>query len=90
MKAYEVPVQVRDLKTVVTLNWDLTIQRIIPFIDGIRHVKKIAVESGVDTALVRRCIQQLVYYRCVVMIDIFQYTNMYVCTDKIVSLLDGE
>ena len=84
------PMQVRDLTLVATLNWDLTTQRVIPFIDGVRHVKKIAVESGVDTALVRQCIQQLVYYRCVVMIDIFQYTNMYVCTENIVSLLDGK
>lgn len=42
--------------------WDLTTQQVLPYINGITHIAKIAAESDVENALVKACIQNLVYY----------------------------
>ena len=35
------------------LKWDLTTQQIVPYIDGLSHVSKIAAEADVDINLVK-------------------------------------
>lgn len=45
--------------------WDLTTQQLLPYIDGINHIARIATESDVEAALVKACIQNLVYYEVV-------------------------
>lgn len=45
--------------------WDLTTQQVLPYINGINHIARIAVESDVENALVKACIQNLVYYKVV-------------------------
>ncbi|XP_039292536.1 GATOR complex protein NPRL2 [Nilaparvata lugens] len=56
---------------------------VLPFIDGINHVAKIAVEADVEANLVKACLQNLEYYGVVRMIPIFQYSNVYVPTSKL-------
>ncbi len=56
----------------VTSDWDLGLQECMPFIDGRRHIKRIAREANMDVEIVRNCVRQLIYYRCVQLIDIFQ------------------
>jgi len=46
--------------------------QVIPFIDGIRYVKKIARDSGIHIELVLECMKNLLYYECITMIDVFQ------------------
>lgn len=41
--------------------WDLTLQQVVPHIDGINYVKRIAQLSNVHIDLVKRCIQHLLY-----------------------------
>lgn len=50
--------------------WDLTTQQVLPYINGITHIAKIAAESDVENALVKACIQNLVYYGVVRIIKI--------------------
>jgi len=85
---HQVPVQISSLAEYETKEWDLTIQHVIPYIDGVRHVKKIADDSMVAVTLVRRCVRQLVYFRCVKLIDIFQYSNSYQCLPTLVELAE--
>ena len=84
---YEVPVLIRDLRSLMTKDWDLTIQQLEPYIDGRNFIKRIAYLSGIELGLVRQCIAQLLYYRVVAMVDVFQYGNFYVCTSKVGLLL---
>jgi len=56
---YEVPVPLVDLRSMVTKDWDLTMKKVIPFINSVYYVKKIAELSQVDIALVRGCIEHL-------------------------------
>jgi hypothetical protein len=57
--------------------WDVTMLRVLPFINGVNFVAKIASASGVDVDLVKRCVRHLLHYGCVVLTDIFQYSNIY-------------
>ena len=84
---YDVPVRVSKLDAIVTREWDLTMQHVIPLIDGVRYVKLIALEANVGTDLVKNCIRQLIFYNCVVLIDIFLYTNIYATTPRINEFL---
>jgi len=85
---FQVPVQIRELEAVVSKDWDLTILRVLEYVDGQRHIKLIAELSGVAVALVRRCVRQLLYFRCVKLVDIFQYSNTYRCTPDVVKLVE--
>eukprot|EP01134_Creolimax_fragrantissima_P004451 CFRG4451T1 len=70
---------------------DGTLKRVLRYIDGTNHVSAIAHKATVDTALVRKCIQHLVYYQVCVLVDIFQYSNVYIPTPLLNSLYnDGQ
>lgn len=70
--------------------WDLTTQQIIPYIDGYRHISRIATEADVEVSLVKACIQNMIYYGIVKLIPIFQYSNSYLPTQKLVNLHEND
>ncbi|KAG8983372.1 Nitrogen permease regulator 2 [Tulasnella sp. 427] len=51
--------------------------KVVPHINGINHVRKIADLADTDPNLTRRCMEHLLFYQCILMVDIFQYSNMY-------------
>lgn len=57
--------------------WDLALRRVIPFIDGISHVKKICRSAQMDLPAVSKALQHLLYFGCIKMLDIFQFSNIY-------------
>lgn len=66
--------------------WDLTTQQMLPFIDGVNHIARIAAESDVEPALVKACVQNLVYYGVVQMLPLLKYSNVYMCTRSLQRL----
>ncbi|EPQ32193.1 uncharacterized protein PFL1_00390 [Pseudozyma flocculosa PF-1] len=87
---WDVPVALLDLGSRVDGNWDLTMARIFPFIDGVNHVKRIAQLADAELGLARSCIEHLLYYGCIIVIDIFQYFNMYTVRPAIARMADDE
>lgn len=83
---HDVPVFVESHTSLLPHHWDLTTQQILPYVDGFRHVARIAAEADVEVSLVKACIQNMVYYRVVTIIPIFQYSNVYTCTPEMSSL----
>ncbi|KAK0560949.1 Nitrogen permease regulator 2 [Tilletia horrida] len=83
---WDVPVALLDLRSRVDANWDLTMAKIFPFIDGVNHVKKIAELADADLGLTRQCMEHLLYYECIIMIDLFQYSNIYTLRPLIASV----
>ncbi|KAK4874748.1 hypothetical protein RN001_014108 [Aquatica leii] len=71
------------LKAVPTREWDLTTQQVAPYIDGFNHVARIAALADVENNLVKACVQNLVYYRVVALVPLFQYSNVYCPTSKL-------
>ncbi|SNX81591.1 related to NPR2 - nitrogen permease regulator [Melanopsichium pennsylvanicum] len=87
---WDVPVALLDLLSRVDGNWDLTLRRILPFIDGVNHVKRIAQLADADLGLTRACLEHLMYYGCIIVVDIFQYFNMYTVRPAIAKMADDE
>lgn len=59
------------------LNSSCICYQIVPFIDGIRHVRRIAQLADADIDLTKQCMEHLLFYGCITMTDIFQYSNIY-------------
>lgn len=74
---HHVPVRVQDVDSLPTDEWGLTLQRVLPHVDGVNHVAKIARCAGVGDREARACIRHLARERCVVLADVFQYSNCY-------------
>jgi hypothetical protein len=80
VKAWHVPLFTVRIETLMDDNWDLTMQRVIPFIDGVRSVKKISRLADADLKLTKKCIKHLIYYGCVLLLDIFTFNGIYAPT----------
>ncbi|XP_031628236.1 GATOR complex protein NPRL2 [Contarinia nasturtii] len=66
--------------------WDLTTQQVLPYINGINHITRIAADSDVEIGLVKACIQNLVYYQVVEVLPLLKYSNVYMCTRNLQKL----
>ncbi|KAF8458011.1 nitrogen permease regulator 2 [Terfezia claveryi] len=88
VKGYHVPICTVQLELIMDVNWDLTMQKIIPFIDGINSVKRISELADADYNLTQKCIEHLLYYNCLIMVDIFQFSSIYAVTAEITSLVN--
>lgn len=82
----QVPLLIVTKSSLKPNRWDLTTQQIIPYIDGYRHISRIATEANVEASLIKACIQNMIYYGIVKLIPIFQYSNSYLPTQKLVEL----
>lgn len=69
---------------------DMGMKKILPFIDGVSYVKKIAFQADMDVDLVIKAIKHLLYYGHVGLTDIFQYSNKYMVTPGIQKLYTQE
>ncbi|KAI0636749.1 NPR2-domain-containing protein [Trametes polyzona] len=90
VKDWMVPLALINLTTRIEPNWDLTIVKICPYIDGTNHVSRIARLANSDLNLTRLAISHLLYYQVIMMIDIFQYSNMYTLRKSIQWLANEE
>lgn len=77
---YTVPILLRPEWQVQMFDWDLTINWIIPHIDGCKFLKQIAQSSEVDMELVRACLRVLRHHGVLAHVDIFRYSNVYEST----------
>lgn len=62
---------------------DLTLNRILPYINGVNSISRIAQLADTDLSLTRRAVQHLVYYGCLVLLDIFSFGAIYAPTAEI-------
>lgn len=84
---HQVPQLKKEFAAVPSESWDLTTQQLLPFLDGVNHVARIAREAGVDLGLVKSCIQNLVYYKVVHLQTLIKYSNVYMCTRNLQNLI---
>ncbi|ODQ83120.1 hypothetical protein BABINDRAFT_159574 [Babjeviella inositovora NRRL Y-12698] len=87
IKSSDVPVSTVKLKSLVDFNWDPTMVKIFPFIDGVNSVNRISQLADADVKMTKICIQHLMYYKCIVILDIFQFANIYAPTSRIADFL---
>jgi hypothetical protein len=74
---HAVPILLMPEKLLQAYDWDLTINWIVPHIDGVKHVAQIASSTEVDMDMVRACLQVLRHHGVLAQTDIFRYHNVY-------------
>lgn len=83
---HQVPILRPEFRNMSIDSWDLTTQQVLPFINGVYHVSKIAAYADVENSLVKSCVQNLVYYSIVELLPLFKYSNIYMCTRSLQNL----
>jgi len=87
VKAWHVPLFTVKIESLMDENWDLTMQRVIPFINGVNSVKKIALLADADLNLTRKCIRHLLYYGCILLLDIFSFNAIYAPSAEFTNMI---
>ena len=87
---YHVPLATIDLPSVVDITWDLTMRTIIPYIDGVNSIARIAEAADADLSLVRKAIAHLLYYSCVILLDTWSFSNIYALTPEVLIFVQDE
>lgn len=80
VRAWDVPLLVRGLPEQEGWTWDLVLEKVQPFVDGVNHVKRIARLADVDLKLVKRAVAELVLHERVMLLDLFHFQAVYVLT----------
>ncbi|EER29257.1 Nitrogen permease regulator 2 [Coccidioides posadasii str. Silveira] len=80
VKAWQVPLFTVRYEAFMDENWDITVQRIVPYINGVNSIRAIAVLADANFSLTCRAIRHLVYYGCVFLLDIFSFSAIYAPT----------
>ena len=57
--------------------WDLTMKKVIEKIDGIKDIRRIALEADVALDLTKVAFRHLLYYDSILMLDLFLFGNIY-------------
>ena len=86
---HHVPLSTVRLADLVDDNWDLTMLRILPYIDGVNSVKQISLRADADYKLTRKAVQHLLYYGCLLLLDIFQFGAIYAPTAEIAQFVEN-
>jgi len=74
---YEVPMLLYDRELTASLPWDVSLQHVLPKINGISSIKNIAQESDMDIVTVSMALRILLFYRCIIMTSVFRFNNVY-------------
>lgn len=86
---WHVPLCTFNLTTLArTESWDLTMLRLLPHINGVNSVKQIALLADADAKLVRKAIRHLLYYGCLLLLDIFSFAAIYAPTASIATFVE--
>lgn len=77
VKAWNVPLLIRELPSPQVWTRDLVLERILPHIDGANHVKRIAESADVDLKLVKLAMKELLRHERVMLLDLFHFQAVY-------------
>ncbi|EPS42518.1 hypothetical protein H072_3511 [Dactylellina haptotyla CBS 200.50] len=88
IKAYHVPISTVRFESIMDSNWDLTMQRIIPYIDGVNSVRRIAELADADYTLTKKCVSELLYYGCIIIVDVFRFANIYAVNSDLANFVN--
>ncbi|KAJ6000527.1 Nitrogen permease regulator [Penicillium waksmanii] len=90
VKAWHVPLFTVRYQAFMDENWDLTLQRIVPHINGVHSVRIISILADTDFSLTCRAIRHLLYYGCLFILDIFSFSAIYAPTAQFSSTIPSD
>lgn len=77
VRGWHVPVPKMKLVDIVDPSWDLTLQKIIPHVDGVNDVRRVAWLADVSLPLTQTALQHLLYYDTILLLDMFFFASCY-------------
>ncbi|KAF7713815.1 Uncharacterized protein PECH_005828 [Penicillium ucsense] len=80
VKPWQVPLFTVRYQAFMDENWDLSLQRIVPHINGVNSIRIISVLADTDFSLTCRAIRHLLYYGCLFLLDVFSFSAIYAPT----------
>jgi len=105
VKAWQVPLFTVRYQAFMDENWDLTMQRVctlysyqrmklniqvVPYINGVNSVRIISILADTDFSLTCRAIKHLLYYGCLLLLDIFTFSAIYAPTAQFSSSIGSD
>ncbi|OJJ39653.1 hypothetical protein ASPWEDRAFT_25462 [Aspergillus wentii DTO 134E9] len=90
VKAWQVPLFTVRYQAFMDENWDLTMQRIVPHINGVNSLRIISILADTDFSLTCRAIRHLLYYGCLFLLDIFSFSAIYAPTAQFSSTVASD
>lgn len=87
VRAWQVPLFTVRYQAFMDENWDLTMQRIVPHINGVNSIRIISILADTDFSLTCRAIRHLLYYGCLFLLDIFSFSAIYAPTAQFSSTI---
>ena len=84
---HHVPLSTVRLESVTDDNWDLTMLLILPHVNGVNSIRQIALLADADYKLVRVAIEHLLYYGCVILLDVFGFGACYAPTAEMAGFV---
>ncbi|ORY68591.1 nitrogen permease regulator 2 [Pseudomassariella vexata] len=77
VRGWHVPVPKMKLTSILDPTWDLTLQKLVPHIDGVNDVRRIAWLADVSLPLTQTALQHLLYYDTILLLDMFFFGSCY-------------
>jgi nitrogen permease regulator 2-like protein len=90
VKGWQVPIFTVRPESLMDENWDLTMQRVVPHINGVSSVKHIAILADADLGLTKQCIKHLLYYGCLLLLDVFSFAAIYAPTAEFATTIAAD
>ncbi|EPE24669.1 hypothetical protein GLAREA_08522 [Glarea lozoyensis ATCC 20868] len=83
IKSWHVPISKMKFASIIDDTWDLTMVRILPHIDGIKDVRRIAATSSTSLPLTKLALQHLLYYDSIILLPLFLFSAIYAPTPSL-------
>ncbi|RMY16869.1 hypothetical protein D0867_06373 [Hortaea werneckii] len=90
VRAWDVPLLIRSLPSPEEWTWDLTLQRIHSYVNGVNHVQRIAELADVELRLVKRAVRELLFYDLVKLLDVYHYRAIYTPTAEFAHFVNSQ
>lgn len=89
VKSWHVPIAKIRFDDFVDDRWDLTMRKVIPEIDGISDVRRIAQKADVSLDLTKLALQHLLYYKTIILVDMLFFSNIYAVTPLVDDFINN-
>jgi hypothetical protein len=87
IKSWHVPISKMKFTSIIDDTWDLTMVRILPHIDGIKDVRRIAATSSTSLPLTKLALQHLLYYDSIILLPLFLFAAIYAPTPSLYTFI---
>ena len=84
----QVPIWLVEKSALYHLPLDLSLQHLIPFIDGVRTMEIISFIAEMELECIEKSIKLLLYYKYIFISDVFKFSNVYDCSYRLFKETD--